>query len=180
MRAAILDVFDCLKRGWARCSNGIVDTSTISVEELESAVRRSESSIEDAQSESASEMKTDNTATATGAESQQEKIFSLLRSATIVSKARRLLLVGMLKEAGELASAAVNIDKRDEPPLYQLSSQADAYSTSSAELMSLVGDKKVHEAVLDELQLYAAEVHCARNWRIWCQPAGITDGTTGA
>lgn len=45
MRAAIVDLSKSLKIGWAKCSNGIVDTSSLSNDTLENAIERANRSI---------------------------------------------------------------------------------------------------------------------------------------
>jgi hypothetical protein len=45
MRKSIVDLAEALKHGWANCSNGIVDISTLSVVELNLAIDRAEKSM---------------------------------------------------------------------------------------------------------------------------------------
>lgn len=45
MRAAIVDLSKSLKIGWAKCSNGIVDTSSLNNDTLENAIERANRSI---------------------------------------------------------------------------------------------------------------------------------------
>jgi hypothetical protein len=45
MRKSVVDLAAALKHGWANCSNGIVDTSTVSTTELNFAIERAEKSM---------------------------------------------------------------------------------------------------------------------------------------
>jgi hypothetical protein len=47
MRTSIVDLSKALKTGWARCTNGIVDTDTLQVESLIDAISRAERSMQD-------------------------------------------------------------------------------------------------------------------------------------
>ena len=47
MRTAIVDLSKSLKVGWARCSNGIVDTQNMQINSLIDAIRRAEKSMQD-------------------------------------------------------------------------------------------------------------------------------------
>jgi hypothetical protein len=47
MRTSIVDLSKALKIGWARCSNGIVDTDTLQVDSLIDAISRAERSMQD-------------------------------------------------------------------------------------------------------------------------------------
>jgi hypothetical protein len=47
MRTSIVDLSKALKSGWARCSNGIVDTDTLHLDSLIDAISRAERSMQD-------------------------------------------------------------------------------------------------------------------------------------
>jgi hypothetical protein len=198
MRAAILDVYSCLQRGWAKCSNGIVEIDDMEVEELEVAVARCKSSIEDAAEEGAEHGGVSDESEAAGEskspsgggvvsgitardEGEQGKIFSLLHSASIVSRARRFLSKGMLKEAGELASAAV--DTQEDPADAAVAKnllRGDRGNDDPASGQPEEDAVPIHEAVHEELQLYAAEVHCALKLTdlVSTLRAGISEGNS--
>jgi hypothetical protein len=63
MRSAILDISRALKSGSAKCSNGIVDTTTVSIVDLEAAITRSEKGFSQLVAASCSDPATTDTTT---------------------------------------------------------------------------------------------------------------------
>ncbi len=152
MRAAIQDVLNLLHTGMARCSNGVVKTISIEVIPLERAVQRCYLSINEVSGEDPKD--------AIGKEgeiqeeSAQGRLRSLLQSASVIVKVRKLLMSGDLQEAGELAAAAMSITS---PACGEVSEPRVNLEERTGRFA--LGDRPMHEAVKAELQLYVTELH---------------------
>eukprot|EP01032_Pedospumella_encystans_P011457 gene11457-13319_t len=170
MRAAIVDLSKSLKVGWAKCSNGIVDVSTLCNDVLENAIARAnrsltelsintsmdEDSDTDASGEEPDVNSSDASSGATGGDGKPRRVSFITdeQSAEKLTEDKSTSLVqGQVNLLMESAKLVLSIRETLQSGRMEQAGQMSEEALNG----------RLHYSVVDELKLYAKEINSALN-----------------